>query len=195
MPRPQLTNEKILRRLRSNEEHEHRRFRKYFFGLGLLTLPLSLPISEVILQQIQDSCNKSTAIYSITPHLKGHTEAYCRDGRNRDDIIYSIYEQWFRNHQINIDFGNFIAKLIRVKIPSVEQRPTIKDIATIHKAWCGHVEFNPPLCSGTTDSAGREMDDPSFEFQCCFGMNRKQNMHYKLKPLFRALFMIVDHHT
>lgn len=193
MPRPTLTNEEILRKLRYQEENHHRRCREYFFGLGLLTLPVSLPIPEVHLEHIQDSCNKSTAIYSISPHLEGHTEAYVRDSSNRGDIVFSIYEQWFRDHNIDIDFGNFVAKLIRVKIPSIEQRPNVGDIIKIHKAWCEHVETSLPLCSRKKDSTGTEIDDPPFEFHGSIGINRKQNMYYKLRPLFRALIMIVDY--
>ena len=195
MPRSLLTNEDILRELRFSEEYHHRRCREYFFDHGLLTLPLSLPIPQVHLEQIQDSCNKSTAIYSITPHLEGHTEAYNRDGAIRDSIIFSLYEQWFRDHQSDIDFGNFVAKLIRVEIPSIDTKPTVGDIIKIHEAWCEHVEINLPLCSRKTDSTGTEIDDPSFEFHGCIGINRKQNKYYKLKPLFRALIMIVDHHA
>lgn len=194
MPRSPRTNEEILRDLRFSEEYHHRRCQEYFFGIGLLTLPLSLPIPQVHLEHIQDSCNKSTAIYSITPHLKGHTEAYSRDSANRRDIVFSIYEQWLRDH-VDIDFESFVAKLIHVEIPSVEQRPTVEDIIKIHKMWCEHVEISLPLCSRETNSIGREIDDPSFEFHGCIGINRKQNMYYKLRPLFRAVIMIFDHHA
>lgn len=195
MPRSQLTNEDILRKLRFSEEYHHRRCREYFFDHGLLTLPLSLPIPEVRLEQIQDSCNKSTAIYSITPHLEGHTEAYCRDSVNRSNIIFSLYEQWFRDHQSDIDFGSFAAKFIRVEIPSIDTKPTVGDIIKIHEAWCEHVKINLPLCSRKTDSTGTEIDDSSFEFHGSIGINRKQNKYYKLRPLFRALIMIVDYHA
>ena len=195
MPRSPLTNEDILRKLRFSEEYHHRRCQEYFCDHGLLTLPLSLPIPQVHLEQIQDSCNKSTAIYSITPHLEGRTEAYSRDSQNRSDIIFLLYEKWFRDHQSDLDFGNFVAKLIRVEIPSIDTKPTVEDIIKIHKAWCEHVEINLPLCSRKTDSTGTEIDDPSFEFHGGIGINRKQNKYYKLKPLFRALIMIVDHHA
>lgn len=195
MPRSPFTNEEILRKLRFLEENHHRRCREYFIHYGLLSLPLSLPIPQVDLEHIQDSCNKSTAIYSITPHLEGHTAAYNRDCANRSDMIFSIYEQWFRGHHVDIDFGSFVAKLIHVEIPSIEQRPTVGDIIKIHKAWCDHVEISLPLCSRKTDSTGTEMDDPPLEFHGSIGINRKQNMYYKLRPLFRALIMIVDHNA
>ena len=193
MPRSLRTNEDILRELRFSEEYHHRRCREYFFKQGLLTLSLSLPIPEVDLEQIQDSCNKSTAIYSITPHLEGHTKAYGRDSANRSNMIFLLYEQWFRDHQSDIDFGSFAAKLIRVEIPSIDTKPTVGDIIKIHEAWCEHVEINLPLCSRKTDSTGTEIDDSSFHGG--IGINRKQNKYYELRPLFRALIMIVDHHA
>lgn len=110
-------------------------------------------------------------------------------------MIFSIYERWFRDHNVDIDFGNFVAKLIRIKIPSFEQRPTVGGIIEIHRAWCEHVESSLPSCSRKTDSTGTEIGDPSSEFHGSIGINRNQNMYYKLKPLFRALIMIVDHHA
>ena len=195
MPCPPLSNEEILRKLRFDEMYLHRHAREYFFTHELLTLSPSLPIPQVDLEHIQDSCNKSTAIYSITPPLEGHTKACCRDSANRRDIIYSIYEQWFHDFHVDIDFGRFVAKLIRVEIPSAEQRLTVREIIQIHKAWCEHVEKNLPLCSRRKDSTGAEIDDPPLEFHGCIGINKKQNEHYKLKPLFRALIMVVDQHA
>ena len=192
MPRSPLTNEEILRKIRFDEENHHRRCREYFFHSRPLTLPICLPIPQVDLEHIQDSCNKSTAIYSITPHLEGHTEAYDRDGANRSDIIFSIYEQWFCDHSVDIDFGGFVAKLIRIEIPSIEHRPPVEDIVKIHKAWCEHVEICLPLCGRKLDSTGTGIDDSPFEWNGSIGINRKQNMYYKLRPLFRALIIIVD---
>ena len=195
MPRSPLTNEEILRKVRFEEENHHRRCREYFFDFGPLTLPLCLPIPQVDLEHVQDSYNKSTAIYSITPHLEAHTEAYNRDGANRSDIIFSIYEQWFRDHNVDIEFGSFVAKLIRVEIPSIERRPTVGDFINIHKAWCEHVKTSLPLCNMKTDSTGTEIDDPQWEVHGGIGIIRKQNMYYKLRPLFRALIMVVDEHA
>ena len=195
MPRSPLTNEEILRTLRFEEENHHRRCREYFCSNGLLTLPISLPIPQVDLEQIQDSCNKSTAIYSITPHPESHTKTYNRHGADCRDIIFSVYEQWFRDHSVDIDFGGFVAKLICIETPSIEQRPSVEDIIEIHKAWCEHVETSLPLCDRKADLTGMEIDDPPFEKHGGIGIIRKQNKYYKLRPLFRALIMIVDDHA
>ena len=152
MPRSRLDNEGILRKLAFSEEYHHRRCRQYFFGLGFLTLPPSLPIPQVHLGHIQDSCNKSYSYLLITHHLAGHTKTHNCDSANRSDKIFSIYERWFRDHNVDIDFANFVAKLIRVKISSFEQRPTAGDIIELHKAWCEHVESSLPLCPRKPDS-------------------------------------------
>ncbi|KAL8830900.1 MAG: hypothetical protein Q9191_001174 [Dirinaria sp. TL-2023a] len=192
MPRHQLTNQEIIRTVRHHQEEVHRRRQDYFFGFEPLDLPFSMPIPQVHLGHIQDSCNKSTAIYTITPRLEGHKGAYSEEKALRGDIIFTIYEQWFRNHNVDIDFGNFLAKLIRIEIPSNEQKPTIQVITKIHKAWCDHVEACLPLCVRKKDSRGMEIDDPYSEVHGAFGINRRQNMYFKLRPLFQALIMIVD---
>ena len=196
MPRKPIkfTNEEILCKLRFEQEYHHRRCREYFSTYGLLILPLSLPVPQVYLEQVQDSCNKSTAIYYITPRLETHSVLNGRDSVNRSDMTFLIYEQWFRNHHVDIDFGKFVTKPIRVQIASIEQRPTVEDIIKVHRKWCEHVEVNLPLCSPKTDSTGTKIDDPPFEDHGAVGINRRQNMYYKLRPLFRALVMIVDDH-
>ncbi|KAL9580343.1 MAG: hypothetical protein Q9212_004554 [Teloschistes hypoglaucus] len=193
MSRSSLNNDIILRRLRASQEYDHRRYQEYFFEFGLLALPPSSSIPQVYLEHIQDSCNKSTAIYSITPRPEPHTDAYCRDVALRIEIIFLIYEQWFRDHNVDIDFGNFVTKFIRIETSNDEQHQTIENIIKIHTAWCEHVEISLPLCSRKKDSTGAEIDDPSFEFHGCMGINRRQAMFYKLQPLFRALILVVDH--
>jgi len=198
MPRSSPTNEQILHSLRYSEEWHHRRCREYFFADRLLTLTLIpfLPVPQVELEHIQDSCNKSTAIYFVTPHFEPHTRNYNRDAGDRFDIIYSTYEQWFRGHHVDIDFGKFVAKLISIKIPSDEQRPTVEDMMNIHEAWCEHVEITLPLCSKNKDFAGTEIEDHSYkQNHGPVGINEEQYMHYKLQPLFRALIIIIDNYA
>ena len=145
------SNEEILHNLRYSDEWHHRMGREYFFEHRPLTLALtpSSPTPQVQLEQIQDCCNKSTAIYFITPHFEPHTLNYGKDAGHRSDIIYSIYEQWFRSHHMDIDFGKFVAKLICLKTPSDEQTVTGEEVVSFHEAWCEHVEKTLPLCSTT----------------------------------------------
>lgn len=133
-----------------------------------------MPIPQVHLEHIQNSCNKSTAIYTITPRFEGYTEAYSEEKWFRGDIIFSIYEQWFRDHNVDIDFDNFVAKLIPIEMPS-DQRPTLKESKKIHNAWCDHVKANLTLCGRQKDSTGRKVHD--LEDHGAFGINRKQNMY------------------
>ena len=105
MQRPKRTNEEILHNLRYSREWHHRRCREYFSANEPLILTPSLPNPPVKLEHIQDSCNKSTAVYSISPHLEPHTLAYSMDSSMRSEIIYTVYEQWFSGHDVDIDLG------------------------------------------------------------------------------------------
>lgn len=185
-PRPVRTNEEILRGVRYFEEWEHRRRREYFVVNRPLTLSLnhSLPIPQVQLEQIQDCCNKSTAIYYMT-------------SRQPVNVMHSIYEQWFRGHNIDITFGRFVAKLIRLEIPSDEQKVTGEDVIGFHKAWCEHVENSLPLCSPENAQTGTELEifHYNHHHHGTLGINQEQYMHYKLQSIFRALIIIIDSHA
>ena len=196
MQRPKRTNEEILHNLRYSQEYYHRRCREYFSCNEPLILTPCLPNPPVRLEHIQDSCNKPTAVYSMTPHLEPHTIAYSKDSGRRSEIIYTIYEQWFCGHHVDIDFGNFVAKLISIRIPSDKQAITVEDIIDIHKAWCDHVEYTLPLCSKRTSLTETEIEHHSYNNNHGpIGINQKQNEYYKLRPSFRALIIIVDHQT
>ena len=184
-------NEEILHNLRYSNEWHHRQHREYFFNTRPLALALtpSSPIPQVQLEQLQDSCNKSTAIYFITPDLEPRTSNYAGD---RSDIIYSIYEQWFRSHNLDIDFGKFVAKLICLKTPSDEQMVTSEEVLSMHKAWCEHVENALPLGPKGKDPTETETASYKIDNYGVTGINEKQQAHYSLLPTFRALIMIID---
>ena len=190
-------NEEILHKLRYSDEWYHRSAQEYFFRHRPLTLPLtpSSATLQVQLEQIQDSCNKSTAIYFITPHSEPHTLNYTRDAGNLSDIIYSIYEQWFRSHHMDTDFGKFVAKLICLRTPSDEQTLTGEEVISLHKAWCEHVDNTLPLCS--KDPTGTEHEKRMYRLDNhgTTGVNVKQHMYYNILPTFRALIMIIDNHA
>ena len=99
MARSSPSNDEILCNIRYDEELYHRRCREYFFRDSPLTLNLNpsslipqIQHEQVQLEQIQDSCNKSTAMYFITPHFEPYTANYARDHGDRSDIIYFTYE-------------------------------------------------------------------------------------------------------
>ena len=191
-PRPKRTNEEILHDLRYCQEFHHRQCREYFSSFDPLILTPCLPNPPVRLEHIQDSCNKSTAVYSISPHLEPHTMAYSNESSLRSEIIFTIYEQWFSGHDVDIDFGNFVAKLISIRIPSDKQATTVEDIIDIHRAWCDHVEYTLPSCS----KKGTEIEDHLYnDNHGPIGINQEQNRYYNLRPLFRALIVIVDNQT
>ena len=191
------SNEEILHSIRYSDEWYHRQCREYFFRDRPLTLALtpSPPAPQVQLEQIQDSCNKSTAIYFTTPQSHSHTSNYARNVGELSDIIYSIYEQWFQSHNMDIDFGKFVAKLICLKTSSDEQTVTGEEVISLHKAWCEHVDNTLPLCS--IDPTGTEHAKAMYRLDNygATGINVKQHIYYNLPPTFRALIMIIDHHA
>ena len=182
-----MTNEEIIHCLRYDQEYTHRRRREYFDHCDPLILTPCLPNPPVRLEHIQDSCNKSTAVYSVIPHLERPTAI-------RSEISYTIYEQWFCDHNVDIDFGNSVAKLISIMIPSAKPAITVEDIIRIHRAWCDHVEYTLPACSKKPCLTETEVEDYSYnDNHGPIGINQEQNEYYTLRPIFRALIIIVDH--
>ena len=187
MTLPQVTNQEILREMRYEREHNHRINREIFSLRRPLFLSRNSSLSpfenrEILFADIQESCNKSTAIY-WTPE-PGPRSLQIPNG----NIIFSVYDQWFRGHDTDIEFGRFVASLIALRTPLGEQGATIQDILTIHRAWCETVAVTLPLFY---DQELREWKGdgpfPGSEF------NATQHMHYQLQPLFRALIIIYNH--
>lgn len=188
------TNEEILHRLRYEEEFRHRFNREYFFYRRSLPLPLKPSSADlrVELENIQDSCNKSTAIYTINPRPKPHTRAYNQDSDNRSDMILYIYERWFQNHNVDTDFGDFVAKLICIR-PPLDEQVTVEDIIKVHQLWCEHVDLTLPSCATDKSLLGVAVQDrPYNPDHGPIGINSDQNIHFKLRPLFRALILVAD---
>ena len=188
------TNEEILHRLRYQEEWRHRRSREYFFDNRPLDLPLAVSSADlnVELEHVQDSCNKSTAIYITNPRPEPHTLACNQESTIRSNIITTIYERWFDSHNVDIDFGNFFAKLICTRLP-VDGQATIQDIINFHRVWCDHVENTLPSCATSTELQGVPyFDRPYNDHHGPIGINSDQNCRFKLRPLFRALILIAD---
>ena len=160
-----------------------------------LSLSPSSADSNVELEHVQDSCNKSTAIYTTNPSPEPHSTARIQEAAVRVDIIDALYERWFDSHNVDIDFGNFFAKVISFRPPS-NQQATIKDIINFRRVWCDHIEFTLPSCATSTDLLGLAIQDrPYYPDHGPMGINSDQNTHYKLRPLFRALLLIADNNA
>lgn len=179
------TNDAILCRLRMDREFHHRWSREYFFITKPLVLSPRRSLSQISFDQIQDSCNKSTAIYwavSTSYSAKKNLD-HVYDGRDPVAMINSLYPQWFRGHHMDIEFGNFVAKLVCIETAKKKQEAMIQDIIAIHLAWCNHVIATLPRFA---------VEKIAIEDHGPLGINQEQNKYYKLRPLFRALIIIVD---
>ena len=180
----QLSNQEILRALRYEREHNHRILREIFFYRRPLFLACDFSLSDIALDHIQESCNKPTAIY-WTPSPEPRTPRIPGWG-----LAHSVYDQWFRGHDTDIEFGRFVAKLIAIDTLLGEPGATISDILEIHRKWCDAVAATLP----TFGSQEVQADDYERAFSSyCF--EKRQHMHYHLQPLFRALIIIYDHTT
>ena len=49
-----------------------------------------------------------------------------------------VYQKFFRGHKIDVEFGRFTAKLIRIESPEME-RVTLRDIVKVHNALCERI--------------------------------------------------------
>ena len=114
---------------------------------------------------------------------------------DRSDMILYLYERWFQNHNVDTDFGNFVAKLICLK-PPLEKQVSVQDIIKFHQLWCEHVDLTLPLCATDKSLLGVAVEDrPYNPDHGPIGINSDQNIHFKLRPLFRALIPVADKNT
>ena len=98
-------------------------------------------------------------------------------------------------YYVNTDFGNFVAKLICVVTP-FDTQANVEDIIKVHQLWCEHVDLTLPSCATAKDlQSVPVLDRPYDPAHGPIGINSDQNMHYKLRPLFRALILITDNNT
>jgi hypothetical protein len=131
------------------------------------------PLEEMFpLAQLQDCCNKFTAIYH---GMK----------TSREYLFNLIYTQWFKGHQTDIEFGTFPAKLLRFQARSAST--TIADAIETHKVLCSQVED----CKRILDDHDGQSKLP-YEHSFLH-VNWDQRDFYRLLPLFRALIVVIDH--
>jgi hypothetical protein len=172
-----MTNEEFLRSLRFERELAHRHHLEWRFIHSHLVLPPTLPLPQVTLDHIQDSCNKSIPIYWIGPRAGGLILT-----------LNLVYQKWFRGHKSDLEFGRFTAALIRIESPEME-RVTVQDIVKVHNAWCEQIDTTMSSFYGDKVTVS---DYSNREERGSIAINAEQHMHFKLQPLFRALCIVVD---
>jgi len=129
------------------------------------------------MDHIQDSCNKSIPIYWTGPKSGCIATTF-----------NLVYQQWFCGHKTDLEFGRFIAKLIRIESPEME-RGTLQDIVKVHNAWCERIDTTMPSFYNNEVTASEYGYREEHGF---FGINAEQHTHFKLQPLFRALCIVID---
>lgn len=122
------------------------------------------------MEHLQDFCNKSTVIY-------------CTDSTHDFTRMYEyIFKQWWPDdiHKLDVEFAHFVAKLVCIA-GGTERRPTTQHLIKVHEAlW-------------EASLAGREKDFTKEEYGTDFHfIGGHQVEFFNLKPLLRALFIVVD---
>jgi hypothetical protein len=135
-------------------------------------LRVSYPPQQIVLNHLQDCCNKFTAIYLSEP------------GCNRQYIVNLIYKQWFKGHKTDVEFGAYPGKLI---IPLPPNSQAISDIIERHRLICAQVEEFQQMLK-TYDGKSELPNVGPF-----FDVDWRNQQFYRLLPLFRAMILVIDH--
>jgi hypothetical protein len=80
--------------------------------------------------------------------------------------------------------------------PPLEKQVTVEDIIKVHQLWCEHVDITLPSCATDEILVGVAFEDcPYNPDHGPIGINSDQNIHFKIRPLFRALILVADDNT
>ncbi|KUJ14120.1 uncharacterized protein LY89DRAFT_737115 [Mollisia scopiformis] len=179
------TDQDIIYAQRRSDEGYHR----FLLERRVFTLPLILPslprLPYVELFDVQDCCNKATAIYWADYRQK----QACNPTYFTMLIkaLNVIYPQWFLvdGHHTDIEYGRFVAKFIRLQDAEIRQQ-TVAGVLKVHQELCERVITpDPPI--------------ETIEYQhwtryskFYFNIDIKNRIYYRLRPLFQALVIYVE---
>lgn len=132
-------------------------------------------IPKLNVLDFQDVCNKSVPLYALVDdrwHLLAIT------------LHNYIYRRWFRPYRSELEYDQFICKLIKLFPHNVGPEPIIESILSFNKRLPEQVEACRPVYDaaepGTSDPAGTGL------------WLLKDHQNYQIRPLFRALLIFVD---
>lgn len=182
------TNDIIVNALRSARENTFRERLRRIFAQRPLQLDLQLPLPSpeknpseapwlLSIEQLQDVCNKTVAIYSTYTQYKS------------EKLYTFLFEQWVLSHggdvhKVDLEFARFFAKLILIghrKGPA-----TTQELLPLHQALCE--------ASTTAKHAGFEKDvEEQYKlFANNYFLAGHQTEFYDIRPLYRALIMVIE---
>ena len=169
-------DEDILRHVRLQREREHRNDTYWVFVNYPLEIPATQPKPRIGLPQIdfshlQDLCNKSVVLYSRT----------CPPPVNMASLFLFMKDRWSCGdiHHTNIEFSRFFAKHIRILPTHPSRLSSSSEVKAVHSALIQRLREKEPMFSNPMSSR-------------IPGLATQQTEHFKLGPVFSALFMIIE---
>ncbi|KAK0655552.1 hypothetical protein B0T16DRAFT_397231 [Cercophora newfieldiana] len=152
------------------------------------------------LEQVDQSCNKSVAIYVMAAE-----RAICPD-LLLEMLHNYLYEKWFRPSISELEYGQFLAKIILPKTPSlptgVGPSGVVDILIPVHAAISSRVE-EARLAVKNLNPALSDMEasvvDPKLPKRFSRGISRLRSLasiirhqeFFILQPLFRALTIVI----
>ncbi|MCJ1253631.1 hypothetical protein MMC24_001443 [Lignoscripta atroalba] len=134
----------------------------YHFVLTQTTLHERWPLMEV-----HDFCLKACAIYLVV------------DAPIEPFLLEYLWARWYRPGESPCQFRNFVAKLVASNQP--ESPKTVPELVEAHRSICAQVSRRQITLDDndvkTKHNVTDEVDD---------------HEHYKLEPIFRALFLVIE---
>lgn len=198
-PRRPLTRSEMLLELRSILEHHHLlRLKQDIRATSFIPLVLDgEPNFPVDLSKSQLCCNKSTMVYTFR-----------RNGSLLDWLHDYLYDAWLRPYRNVVEYGDFIASVTLVVRPLTEhgtwtrviehgQPPeavadALRRMAKVHIHMGNEAERSLSRASELLEQYrnGIPMDDVAGTLD----EEQEAQKHYILRPLFRALIIVVVEH-
>ncbi|KAG4430118.1 hypothetical protein IFR05_014402 [Cadophora sp. M221] len=137
----------------------------------------TLPLPFVHWDTLQDLCNKSVGIYWTKP----------RPGirHNPRFLEQFIYDTWARGriHKRDLEFGRYVAKLVMLGWP--DRLASTNEVLDVHRALIERYEETQPKIP-LMDENDR------YSLQYHGKINTLRSEYFKIRPLFRALIIILE---
>ncbi|KAH9223962.1 hypothetical protein DL95DRAFT_517257 [Leptodontidium sp. 2 PMI_412] len=167
----------FLRLIRRSAEIGHRRDIKQSWSHFPFILTPTLPLPFIHWDKLQDLCNKSVGIYWTKP----------RPGirHNPEFLEQFIYDTWARGkiHKRDLEFGRYVAKLVMLGWP--DRLASTDEVLDVHRALIERYEETKPKIPLIED-------DDRYHLQYHGYINKQQSEYFNIRPLFRALIIILE---
>lgn len=161
---------RILQQLRYGRVFSHWQRQRHTQFTYRWQIPPTLPLPLAAPEHIQDCCNKTVPMYWSLP------SSLAKPGPG--SLFNYVHFRWVDPWRSNVEFGNFIAKSIRIKADASCLDEV--DVLQIHRSILHQIDHFEPSRHPESNFTLAMYDD-------------MQTEHYRVKPTFRALLLVVDY--